>query len=299
MDNGGLSFGIGRLMKNTSKFALLGTSIWQGQPKPGVDRSFDYLKLVGFWQELEKNYDYRDLGALDKAETDQIYNKLFHKTLEIVNSGFRPLLLGGDHSQAFASISALCNKYPDLRIIWVDAHADMNTPETSPSGNSHGMPLAGLLGWVDKNIWGMPWMNQLLKPNQVIQLGIRDVDAGEIKLMKQHGVEYYTPEDIQKMGLSQIFDDIAERWQGHPTHLSFDIDGLDSKLVPATGTPVGSGLSMEDAALIIHRSLNDFNLVGAEIVEFNPDLAKNADELRTTETNVKKLIEMVLTDFKK
>ncbi len=292
-------FHVGIEMKNTNKFALLGTSIWQGQPKPGVDRSYDYLKLVGFWEELSQSHDFINMGALDKAEIEQVYNNLFHKTLEIVNSGYRPLLLGGDHSQAFASISALCNKYPDLRILWIDAHADMNTPETSPSGNSHGMPLSGLLGWVDKNIWGMPWMNQLLKPEQVIQIGIRDVDAGELKLLKDHGIEYYPPEAVREKGITEILQDIAKRWQDHPMHLSFDIDGLDDSLIPATGTPVGNGLTMEDATQIIHRGLDDFNLVSAEIVEFNPDLAKNAEELRTTETNVKKLIQMMLKDFTK
>ncbi len=294
-----VSFHVGIKMKNTNKFALLGTSIWQGQPKPGVDRSYDYLKLVGFWEELSKTHDFINMGALDKAEVDQVYNNLFHKTLEIVNSGLRPLLLGGDHSQAFASISALCNKYPDLRILWIDAHADMNTPETSPSGNSHGMPLSGLLGWVDKNIWGMPWMNQLLKPEQVIQIGIRDVDAGELKLLKDHGIEYYPPEAVREKGITAILQDIAKRWKDHPMHLSFDIDGLDDSLIPATGTPVGNGLTMEDATQIIHRSLDDFNLVSAEIVEFNPDLAKNAEELRTTEMNVKKLLQMMLKDYKK
>lgn len=285
--------------KNTNKFALLGTSIWQGQPKPGVDRSYDYLNLVGYWDELQDKYDYVHMNSLGKAEADQIYNNLFHKTLEIINSGHRPLLLGGDHSQAFASISALGNKYPDLRILWIDAHADMNTPETSPSGNSHGMPLSGLLGWVDKNIWGMPWLNQYLKPNQVIQLGIRDVDDGEIQLMKKHGIEYYTPEEVREKGIQNILDDVAKRWEGLPTHLSFDIDGLDHSLVPATGTPVGNGLDMDDAEKIITSARNNFNLVSAEIVEFNPDLAKNPSELRTTEANVKQLIEWVLADFKK
>ena len=105
-------------MGNHKTFALLGTSIWQGQPKPGVDRSYDYLNLVGFWEELEKEVEFSNFGVLPKAEVDQVYNNLFHKTLEILNTKYRPMLLGGDHSQAFASISALCNKFPNLRIIW-------------------------------------------------------------------------------------------------------------------------------------------------------------------------------------
>ncbi len=282
-------------MTENRKYGLLGTSIWQGQPKPGVDRSYDYLKLVGFWDELKKEAEFHNFGVLEKANVDQVYNNLFHKTLEMLNSGFNPILLGGDHSQAFSSISALTNKYSDLRIIWVDAHADINTPETSPSGNSHGMPLSGLLGMVDKNIWGMPWMNQLLKPEQIVQIGIRDIDEGERVLLQNLNIEYYSPESMREKGLDNILNELSQKWKGHPLHLSFDIDGLDQSLVPATGTPVGDGLTLEEGLKIIDRSKNDFNFLSCEIVEFNPDLAKNPEELHTTEETVKTLIRRVLS----
>ncbi len=276
-------------------FAILGTSIAHGQPKPGVDRAYDYLELVGFWKELSDKYEFKNFGGLQRVDASRAYNELFHKTLEILNSHYRPLLIGGDHSQAFASISALGNKYPDLRIIWVDAHADLNTPQTSPTGNSHGMPLSGLLGLVDRNIWGMPWMNQNLKPDQVVYLGVRDIDQGEREIIKNLNIELYSPEDIDKKGLSQILRDVAKRWKGHPTHLSFDIDGLDQSLVPATGTPVSKGLNMEQAQVIIESCKTEFNLVSGEIVEFNPDLAKTPEELVVTEKNVKQLIEWFLS----
>lgn len=281
-------------MSQEKKFGLLGTAIGHGQPKPGVEKAYDYLELVGFWKDLSDKYDFQSFGTLKKVETEKAYNDLFHKTLEIINSGFRPLLIGGDHSQAFASISALSNKYPDLKIIWVDAHADMNTPETSPSGNSHGMPLSGLFGWVDKNIWGMPWMNQLLKPEQIVQLGIRDVDEGEMKLVKEHNIEFYDPASLRKKGLTQLLDELSERWKGHPVHLSFDIDGLDYSLVPATGTPVGDGLTMAEGCEIIKACKEKFDFVSCEVVEFNPDLASSPDELTTTENNVKAIIEEIL-----
>jgi arginase len=205
------------------------------------------------------------------------------------------LLIGGDHSQAFASVSALLNIYPDLKILWFDAHADMNTPETSPSGNSHGMPLSGLLGLVDKNIWAMPWMNQLLKPEQVIHIGVRDMDHGEIELMDKHNIEHYTPDNVEQLGLENIMNDIAKRWKGFPTHLSFDIDGLDSSLVPATGTPVGKGLNMTHAFQIIDSIKSQFDFVAGEVVEFNPDLAKDKTELEITEKNVKEIIKRIIS----
>lgn len=282
-------------MKNSARaFALLGTSIAHGQPKPGVDRAYDYLELVGFWEELAQKSNYRNFGSLPRVAASKAYNDLFHKTLEIINSGHRPLLMGGDHSQAFASISALGNKHPDLRILWVDAHADLNTPQTSPSGNSHGMPLSGLLGLVDRNIWGMPWMNQNLKPDQIAYLGVRDIDQGEREILERLQIECYTPQAIREKGLAAILNDLSKRWKGHPLHLSFDIDGLDDTLVPATGTPVGSGLTMDDAKMIIHACHQQFDFISCEVVEFNPDLAKTPDELFKTEQNVKQLIQWIL-----
>ncbi len=282
------------MSQSPKPFAILGTSIAHGQPKPGVDRAYDYLELIGFWKELGEKYDFKNFGSLNRVDASKAYNDLFHKTLEILNSNYRPLLIGGDHSQAFASISALGNKYPDLRVIWVDAHADLNTPQTSPTGNSHGMPLSGLLGLVDKNIWGMPWMNQNLKPDQVIYLGVRDIDKGEREILSDLKIEHYSPEDIKIKGLKNILSHVAKKWKSHPTHLSFDIDGLDYNLVPATGTPVSQGLDMEQAHMIIEACKKDFNFVSCEVVEFNPDLAKTPTELSMTEKNVKLLIEWIL-----
>ncbi len=277
-----------------SQFGLLGTAIDHGQEKPGVDKAYEHLKQVGFWKELSEKSNFRNFGDMEKSDSGKAYNKLFHKTLEIINSGFKPLLIGGDHSQAFASISAICNKYPGLRILWVDAHSDMNTPETSPSGNTHGMPVAGLLGLINKNKWAMPWLKQLLKSDQFVQLGVRDIDEDELRLVKEHKIEYYSPQNIRKQGLKNILDKLAERWKGHPVHLSFDIDALDAPLVPATATPVKGGLGMDEAEIIIQASHRQFDLVSSEVVEFNPELAKNPTELSITEKNVKKLVELIL-----
>ena len=284
-------------MEEKALFGVLGTAIGHGQPKPGVEKAYDHLERVGFWTELDDKYPYKNFGCLEQMAAEEAYNSLFHKTLEVINTGHRPLLIGGDHSQAFATVSALSNKYPDIRILWVDAHADMNTPDTSPSGNTHGMPLSGLMGLVDRDSWAMPWMNQMLRPNQVIHLGVRDMDPGELELMKKLNVEYYTPEAIQEKGLQNILDSIAKRWQGLPTHLSFDVDGLDHSLVPATGTPVGKGLDMDQAYAIITACKKQFDMVSAEVVEFNPDLAKNPEELQISEKNVRQLIKWILKPY--
>ncbi len=282
-------------MSNTeSQFGLLGTAIDHGQEKPGVDKAYEHLKQMGFWKELAEKFSFRNFGDMEKTDSGKAYNNLFHKTLEIINSGFKPLLLGGDHSQAFASISAICTKYPGLRILWIDAHADMNTPETSPSGNTHGMPVAGLLGLINKNKWAMPWLNQLVKPTQFVQLGVRDIDNGEQRLVKEHKIEHHSPEELRKQGLENVLNKLAQRWKGQPVHLSFDIDALDASLVPATATPVEGGFNMDEAEIIIQSGHRQFDLVSSEVVEFNPELGKNPKELFTTEKNVKKLMELIL-----
>ena len=127
--------------KGFQKFGLLGTSICHGQSHKGVANAYAHLEKIGFWNQT--NTSYKDFGALPFEESFFIYEKLFYKTSEIIQKGFRPALIGGDHSQSFATVSALLNAYPNLRVIWLDAHADINTPETSFSGNIHGMPVAG------------------------------------------------------------------------------------------------------------------------------------------------------------
>ena len=123
---------------------------------------------------------------------------------------------------------------------------------------------------------------------------MRDIDEDELRLVKEHKIEYYSPQNIRKQGLKNILDKLAERWKGHPVHLSFDIDALDAPLVPATATPVKGGLGMDEAEIIIQASHRQFDLVSSEVVEFNPELAKNPTELSITEKNVKKLVELIL-----
>ena len=215
-----------------------------------------------------------------------------------MDSGFRPALIGGDHSQSFATISAILNEYPKLRVIWLDAHSDLNTPATSPSGNIHGMPVAGLTGLVDKKVWNMPWLNQSLAFDRLIYLGIRDLDQGEINFIKKYKIESYSPQEIRSTGLNNILSDISKRWKGQMVHFSFDIDALDSSLVPCTGFPVDEGLNLQEALTIIDWVKKEFQLVSFEVTEFNPELAKTKKELETTEYHVQSVIKSLLNPVK-
>lgn len=280
-------------LKTFQEFGLIGTPVHQGQPHKSVHRAYHHLNQSGFWRHLQ--IPYRNLGTLPFENTNLIYRQIFHKTLEILNQDLRPALIGGDHSLSFGSISALLQHNPDLKVLWIDAHADINTPETSPSGNIHGMPLAGLIGLAEKEQFHMPWLVQKLQPDNLIYLGLRDIDEGERAFIETYNIENYTPQDIRNTGLKHILSNISEKWKDEKVHLSFDIDSLDSSLVPATGTPVDQGLNLKEALTIINWAKQNLQLSSFEVVEFHPGLAKTKEELKTTERHVQMIIENLLS----
>jgi arginase len=198
-----------------------------------------------------------------------------------------PVLLGGDHSCAISSISALLKKYPKSGIIWIDAHADINTFETSPTGNIHGMPVAALTGMISKqDLFSGNWTCDFLDPKQIVYLGIRDLDPGEQQVVKDKDILAYSAEDLKKTPLKKVFDTIEAHFDKYGfnqgVHVSFDIDGLSSELVPSTGTPVGDGIQIETLENIMKEITHYFDLTSIDCVEFNPKKTKNeADILRT------------------
>ena len=218
-----------------------------------------------------------------------LYRQVYKKTLE---KKF-VLTLGGDHSIALGSIAGLLHAYSSsLRIIWVDAHADINLPETSPSGNIHGMPLAFLFQYI--NITSSPlykhyqWLKNIppLQPSQLVYIGLRDLDKGEKKIIKDKKLRAYTMYDIDKYGIGKIiemsFDYLySTKTPGNhstnilPLHISFDIDAIDPSITPATGTRVPGGLSLREAHYICEASAETGNLVSMDCVEVNPLLSSN------------------------
>ena len=276
-------------------FGRLGTSINQGQPYKGVAKANSYLEKKGFW----KTVNSVDFGNIVPKEPSnfKIYEDLFQKTLEIIEKGYRPALIGGDHSQSFSTISALLKHYPNLKVLWLDAHADINTRETSYSNNIHGMPVAGLLGIMKREDWNDSWLISHLRPENIIYLGIRDIDPGEKKIIQKYNIENYPMKLIKRQGIEKTLSKIRQKWKDEPIHLSFDIDALDSSLVPATGTPVSDGISLEDALKIIEELKSD--LVSFELTEFNPDLAKTEEELKTTQRSVETLLKSIFPSSSK
>lgn len=186
------------------------------------------------------------------------------------------LTLGGDHSVAAGSIFGMAQAWEGLGVVWVDAHADFNTPHTSPSGNFHGMPLAALCGrFALQQERGFEWFSPCLTPADVVLVGVRDIDAAEAQLLKDTGVVVFSADDVAKRGMPLVMEDVLAHLLAkgeRPLHLSFDIDALDAVLVPGTGTPVPNGLCLEEAESLCRLLRGSGLLVGMDLVEVNPRL---------------------------
>lgn len=194
------------------------------------------------------------------------------------DAGRLPLVLGGDHSQAIGTISGLARHHHkhgrDVAVCWVDAHTDMNTPESSPSGNIHGMPLAVLLGHGPKSLTALAGGGPALKPEHVVVFGARDVDSTEAALVKKSGVRVFTMSEIDARGASNCLDEamsILSRASGG-IHLSYDLDGSDPAVAPGVGTPVPGGLNFRESHLTCECFARSGRLIGMEMVELNPTL---------------------------
>lgn len=208
-----------------------------------------------------------------------------------IREGRFPLILGGDHSIGVGSLTGILRVRPDVGIIWVDAHADLNTPETSGSGNMHGMPIGLLLnhpnGGVDHS--KLPGFDFLvdgprISPDQIVYVGLRDVDPTERVWIRELGIKAFTMHDIDHRGIGRVMDEAFEHLLSgnpdRPIHLSYDIDAVDPILAPATGTTVRGGLTYREAHFVAEAIARSGNLASAEIVELNPNLSDDdgADE---------------------
>ena len=204
--------------------------------------------------------------------------KLADLTEAACEAGHLPLVVGGDHAQAIGTISGMARYYKRrgerLGVIWVDAHTDMNTPETSPSGNIHGMPLAVLFGHGPRELVEIAGSEPALHPEDVCIIGVRDVDPTEIPLVRQTHVGVYPMSELDSRTVPVCLAEALQRVTKHTAgvHLSFDLDGVDPDHAPGVGTPVPGGLSLRESHLICEALAREAKIVGMEMVELNPTL---------------------------
>lgn len=212
-----------------------------------------------------------------------VTQKLSSQVYEHAREGRFVLTLGGDHSIAIGTVSGTAKAIRerlgrDMAVIWVDAHADINTPETSDSGNIHGMPVAFLTGLAtDEADKPFGWIaeDQKISTAKLVYIGLRDVDRGEKKILRDNNIKAFSMHDIDRHGIGKVMD-MALGWIGRdtPIHLSFDVDALDPMWAPSTGTPVRGGLTLREGDFIAESVHETGNLVALDLVEVNPSLEK-------------------------
>jgi len=196
--------------------------------------------------------------------------------LETLRAGATPLVLGGDHSIAMGTMSGISAHSRARRqtagLLWFDAHADMNTPASSPSGNVHGMPLAHLLGYGDAQLSRVLGAHPAVAAKNVAIVGLRDIDRAERRFITRSGVSVFTMDDIDEFGMPEIARRALKIINAGTAgfHISFDLDGCDPTVIPATGTPVADGVTLPEANLLLRECARDGGMMSMEVVELNP-----------------------------
>jgi len=217
-------------------------------------------------------------NARFKDEILSVCEVLAKATKGSLDDGEIPLVIGGDHSIAMGTVSGAAAYFRQakqkLGLIWFDAHGDMNLPDTSPTGNIHGMPLAHLLGYGDPQLASILGANPAVAPENVALIGIRDIDRVEREFINQSGIKAFTMRDIDQFGMSEIslraLDVVNAGTAGF--HVSFDLDGCDPEVIPGSGTLVPGGVSFREAHLLLEECASDGRMTSMEVVELNPFL---------------------------
>lgn len=272
---------------------LIGVPLDFGAGRRGVDMGPSAIRYAGLRQGLEAlKHAVTDHGniAVPVAETCEVGDpklkymepiisvaqRLAERVAESMDSGHVPLVLGGDHSLALGSVMGAARRRK-LGLIWLDAHGDFNTHETTPSGNIHGMPLAAICGYGASalvTLGGDAPSGPKISPHNIAVVGARDIDPEEKKLLRSSGVAVYSMESIDRLGINEVMHraiEIACRGTDG-IYLSLDLDGIDPMFAPGVGTPVPGGLTFREAHLAVELLAETRRLVGMDLVEVNPIL---------------------------
>lgn len=292
-----------------SRVGIIGVPLDLGAGRRGVDMGPSAIRVARLHQRLaELGYEVIDFGnvAVDQPEASPVgreqarylaqiartCKRLAQRVEGVLAEGVFPLVLGGDHSVAVGTIAGVARhmrrEQRRIGVIWVDAHADMNTPETSPSGNVHGMPLACCVGMGPRALTHLAGFAPLIEAENVALVGVRDVDQLEKPHVRRSGVKAFTMRHIDERGvLAVIREAIAIAGDGTAgIHVSLDMDAVEPQEAPGVGTPVRGGLTYREAHLVMEVLCDAGLLVSMEVVEVNPIM----DESNRTATLAVELI---------
>ncbi len=302
-------------MQQKKLMELFGAELAHGVGTPGLAESLTYftkrhpdlaMKLVEMpslqeaqeyeMPSLEEAQDF-EMPSLEEAHNTQISEsgdqnhrkphmknvglvvegnrRIAEASREILKEGKVPFFIGGDHSSAIGTVAASAEAFPGEGLIWIDAHADIHLPETSVSGNIHGMPVAVALGRGDERLTAIA-NGHFIDPKHLVFLGLRDVEPAEQEHIEAWGIKYYTYEEMQRRGLEAVLAETCAYLQGvNGVHISVDMDGMDPELMPAVSVPVEAGFSPEEEWLMLDFLASRLRVNALDIVEFNYLLDKN------------------------
>jgi arginase len=275
------------------KIRIIGVPMDLGASRRGVDMGPSALRVAGLQSRLkqlgrqvedignipvkqpeEQHYGEKNAKYLDEiSETCKGLAEIVRKTLD---EDLFPLVLGGDHSIAVGTAAGVAAHFQKqskrVGMIWLDAHGDLNTPETSPSGNIHGMPLASIVGFGPPELTGLAPVKPMIEPHNVALVGVREIDSKERRFAKESGVHVFTMRDIDERGMREVMSE-ALRFAGDDTAgiaVSLDMDFVDPSDTPGVGTPVRGGVTYREAHLALEMIADSRAMVSFELVEINP-----------------------------
>jgi len=276
-----------------SRVAVIGAPLDLGQDRRGVDMGPSAIRVANLNRRLTSlGYMVTDLGNVHVEQLESLPEvpkrarylpqitasclKLARLVEQVMDEGTLPVVLGGDHSVAIGTVAGVSRRFRKQRqrigIIWVDAHADMNTPRTSPSGNVHGMPLACCVGIGPRELTHLLGYAPKVDPRNVALVGVREVDALERPHVRHSGVRAFTMRDIDERGMRAVMQDAlaiaSENTAGF--HVSLDMDYVDPAEAPGVGTPVRGGGTYREAHLAMEMICDSGRMLGMEVVEVNP-----------------------------
>ena len=272
------------------RVAIIGAALDLGAGRRGVDMGPSAIRYAGLQPRLEAlRHEVEDWGNVETAiaeatrlesarlrflpEILAACERIAHLVARAQTRGQTPLVLGGDHSVALGTLGGLARVHGPGGVLWIDAHGDLNRPETSPSGNVHGMALAAALGLAGAEFESAAWPLPAVTPERVALVGVRELDGGERELLRGLGARVFTMSEIDRAGMEAVVAEALETVAGPGfVHVSLDLDALDPELAPGVGTPVCGGLSYREAHLALEL-VADSGLAGSlEVVEVNPIL---------------------------
>lgn len=269
---------------------IIGIPMDLGQSRRGVDMGPSAVRYANLQAKLESLghvvYDEGNVPVPNPEEASaegsskrlnavaNVCRSIYDIARRCIKDGDFAIFLGGDHSVSIGSIAAAAKDGP-VGVIWVDAHGDFNTPESSPSGNIHGMPMAILNGEGPEQLVDLGYPGAKLQPTQVVQIGIRDLDTAERERLAHSGIDVFTMRHLDELGMAAVARQALDRLRHAPRiHVSLDMDSLDPAEAPGVGTPVPGGLSYREAHLLMEILGDSGRVTSMDIVEINPKIGR-------------------------